>query len=269
MAALFPAEIYSKVVGGVTDQTLILSTRTQIIYPFEAPGWTDLRVGFLLSVTGAQPADDDPVTGVAENIVMHADGRGPQDRYWIGLKDRGTSLPKNTGTRFVGYSNASGEDATIELVGDSSLSTSDIAVGTANNFFWRPNNSSGFQRSGGIWQDFHPRTLSTDGVQQHFARVPASAGGYATLLALRITRPDPASNTITVRVPHMSFRSADVLFTNTPTLDLLLDNLRNFPTTVQQWGPNGLSAVPDALYCYWPFSNSRLRIHALGIYRQA
>lgn len=264
MPALFPAEIYDK---GPGDKTLILSTRTQMIYPFQAPGWTDLRVGFLLSLTTA--AADDVISPLGETIVNPPAGLGPQDRYWIGLKDRGASLPKNPGTRFVGFTNASGQDATIELAGSSRLSSSDIGTGTTNAYFWRPNNADTllYYRSGGIWQDFHPRTLSSDGVQQHFVQNLATVGGYATLLALRITRPDKDSKTITVKVPHMNTRSTDILFTNTPTLDLLLANLRAFPATVQQWGPNQLSALPDALYLYWPFNNSRLRVHALGILR--
>jgi hypothetical protein len=267
MPALFPAEIYDKVVATVSDHTLILTTRTQMIVPFIAPDWTDLRVGFFLSVTDA--TGDDTITGLGENIINHVEGRGPSDRYWIGLKDRSQSLPKSANTRFIGFSNASGEDATIEHSGNTSLTSSDLAIGTSNAYFWRPNNSAGMQRSGGIWQDFHPRHLSTDGVQQHFPQNTAGAGGYATLLALRITRPDKDSRVITVRVPHMALRSADVLFSNTPTLELLRSTLLAFPTTVQQWGPNQLSALPDALYCYWPFNNSRLRIHAHGILRAA
>jgi hypothetical protein len=264
MPATFPAEIFNK---GGTDKTLILSPRTQMIYPFLATGWRDLRIGFLLSVT--DETADDTITALGETIPVDPAGMGPQDRYWIGIKDRSTNMPKNPGSWFVGFTNASGEDNTFERQGDSALTSSDLGIGTTNANFWRPNNAFAPGRGGGIWQSFHPRANSLDGCQQHFAQNTAGAGGYATLLALRIRRPDKISKVITVTIPRMGLRSADVLFTNTPTLDLLQTNLRTFPTTVQQLGPVELSALPDALYCYWPFSNSRLRIHALGILRTA
>lgn len=272
MPALFPAEIILKTVAGNDDKVMILVPRTIMILPFQAPNWTDLRVGFFLSLC-SEDVDDpvSPITGLAETITNPTAGLGPEDRYWIGVKDRGQTLPKSPGAVFAGYSNASGEDATIEHTGNSRLTSSDINIGTSNAYFWRPNlntppGNGGFQRSGGIWQGPHPRFLSTDGVQQHFPQNTATpgAGGYATLLMLRITRPNKDSKALTVRVPHMGLRSADVMFTNTPTLDILRTNLTTFPTTVQQWFGN-VATVPDALFLYWPFVQSRLRCHALGI----
>jgi hypothetical protein len=277
MPALFPAEIYDK---GPGDKTLILVPRTHMVYPFQAPNWTDLRVGFFLSVTDA--TNDDLINDAGglmnQTILNGADGMGPQERYWIGVKDRSDILPKNPNTSFVGFSNAGPQDSTQETIGHSRLTPSALNGGTSDLNYWRPNHATttsgaeprpGFQRSGGIWQSFHPRFLSTDGVQQYFPRanigVAGGPAGYATLLALRITRPDKDSKVLTVRVPHYATRHTNILFTNTPTLDILRANLQAFPTTVQQWGPNTVNPVPDALYCYWPFSNSRLRIHAVGI----
>lgn len=278
-----PAEIFSKIVGTETDKTLILTTRTQMIYPFSAPDWTDLRVGFFLSVTKLEtgaPADDDTITGLAESIAVPPDGLGPQDRYWIGLKDRGTALPKSAGTRFIGFTNSNLQNAPIETSGASRLTASDIGVG-GGTFFWRPNNSGGIQHSGGIWSEWHPRGHSTDGVQQHFVQdaddVPDGAGGYATLLAFRVRRNTPVSNSFTVTVPKVDhpppggiIRSCDIMFTNTPTLDIMRAVLVSFPTAgVQTWGPSTLAAAPDAIYLYWPFALSRLRVHAVGILRKA
>jgi hypothetical protein len=265
MPALFPAKIFTKTVGGNDDKTLILTTRSQMVLPFQAPNWTDLRVGFFLSVCSL--AGDDTITTLGEIITNPGspDGLGPQDRYWIGLKDRGAALPKNPESVFVGFSNASPADHTIEPSGNSRLTSSDLGITATNVNFWRPNNSENQSRSGGIWQGFHNRFISGDGVQQHFVQTTAGAGGYATLLALRITRPDKDSKRLTARVPHIAQHSADVLFTDTPTLALLKATLQAFPATVQQWNGTLLS-VPDALYLYWPFNNSRLRCHALGIF---
>ena len=53
-------------------------------------------------------------------------------------------------------------------------------------------------------------------------------------------------------------------FPGTPTSDLIQTNLEAFPTTVNTIGPVELSVVPDAFHYYWPFTLSRLRIHAVG-----
>jgi hypothetical protein len=260
---VYPAEIYNK---GSTDKTLILAVRAQMIYPFEAPNWTDLRLGFFLSLT--QPAADDTITGLAEAIANPADvGLNPEDRYWIGIKTTNPITPKNDGAgAFIGFTNASHESQIPELTGDSILSTSDGGVGTVTANFWRPNNSSDNGWSGGIWEGPATRAVAHDGVQQHFPQDAAGAGGYAVLLALRIRRPDKDSKTLMVTM-KVGAHSGDILYTNTPTLALLQDNLENFPGSTQQWGPVALGSVPDAFYCYWPFYNSRLRIHALGLFQ--
>jgi hypothetical protein len=61
--------------------------------------------------------------------------------------------------------------------------------------------------------------------------------------------------------------NGDILYTNTPNETVLQENLEDFPDTVQQLGPVELPQVPDTIWAYWPFRNSRLRIHAHGILR--
>jgi hypothetical protein len=102
------------------------------------------------------------------------------------------------------------------------------------------------------------------GVNPHFVQDVTGAGGYATLLMLRIQRTNSLHGpSLTVSIKQGT-HSSDVLFTSTPTLDLLETNMANYPTTVQSHQVNRVVHVPDALYCYWPFHNSRLRVHALG-----
>jgi hypothetical protein len=262
-----PAEVILKTVAGNQDKILILNNRCQMVLPFQAPNWTDLRVGFFLSLCSTSVDDPpSPITGLAETIPNGANGLGPQYRYWIGVKDSGTALPKNPVSAFIGFSNASAEDATVEHSGSSRLVSSDAEIGTTNAYFWRPDNSAGISRSGGIWQGPHPRALSRDGLQQHFPQNTGTpgAGGYATLLAFRITRPSADSNAITVEVPFGPHHQGEVMVTNTPTLDLLQSTLNDIPGANQLWRAN-MDTMPDALYLYWPFNLSRLRCHALGI----
>jgi len=82
---------------------------------------------------------------------------------------------------------------------------------------------------------------------------------------LRLTRPNTdVSAPITMTYFHGT-NTNDVLFTSTPTKDLLQSNMESYPGTVTTLGPVTISAVPDSLFLYWPFHDSRLRIHCMGI----
>jgi hypothetical protein len=250
------AEVYNK---GGTDKTVILNVRSWVRQPFQAPGWRDLRVGFLLSVT--DDTADDTITGLAETIPSVDDTLYPSDRYWIGVKDRSPAFPHNNSTSFIGFSNIFAANGPATR-GGSVLASSDIAAGTGTTY-WRPTNSLRSDWSGFVIDATMVRSHAKNFCQQHFVQDIAAQPLYATLLMLRLTRKDANSRIITTTTKS-SGQSADVLFTNTPTEDLLLSNLQAFPTSVQQWGPNLVRIVPEALFLYWPFRQSRLRIHAMG-----
>lgn len=259
------AKIYSK--SG--EKLLILSIRQGMIEPFVAPGWVDLRVGFFLSLT--QAAADDTITGLSETLDDGStSGLVPlKSRYWIGVKVRDTFFPGSIGTTFIGFTNThgfnNGGGLATEDFGTSVLASSDEAIGTSNTNFWRPSNGNYADSLGGMFENSFPRIAGSDGIQQHFPQNTAGAGGYAVLHALRLTRPNSSSAIITAQIKSSVTHSGDMLFTNTPTSDLLISTMQAWPTTVQQWGPAQLSRVPDALYLYWPFRNSRLRVHAMGV----
>lgn len=247
---------------GGTDKTVILGIRELLLQPFQAPEWLDLRVGWLLSITKAA-VDDDPAA-LSEEI-----GTPPRpflnwnDRLKIGLTDR------QTGSIFMGFTNR-GIGGRPLTQGTSKLVSSDIGVGTTNAWFWRPKNEISDNWSLQIVdQGSSLRALSGDGSQIHFPQDVANAGGYAVLLSLRLTRDNLTTRskiiTMTTKQATAGGHSADVLFTNSPTKALLQTNLQSFPATVQQFGPVEMSQVPDVFIVYWPFRNSRLRIHAMGI----
>lgn len=253
------AEVYEKT---VTDKVVILNTRSKVIQGISAPNWLELRVGFFLSLT--DDTADDTITGLSETITGVRDH---DDRYWIGLKDRSGSMPKNLNTSFIGFTNAA--HAPFETLGDSVLSSSDIGLGTTNTNFWRPNNSRH------NWWSF----LLTDGrtniagggsaanaLAQHFPQDTTGAGGYCVLLGIRIMRDNINSKTVTAQVKS-NVHSADMLYTSIPDNDLLRTTLSAQWPTSQNFGPFEFTILPSALFLYWPFRNSRLRIHAMGFIR--
>ena len=246
-----PAECYQKT---AQDRTLILSVRAWYIHRFVAVDWTDLRLGFFLSLTGA--AADDTPTGLDETIVNP--GQAIYfDRYWIGALD-------TLAGAFAGFTNVAqnAPDAT----GDSTLVASDGGIGTGATF-WRPGNSASDNYNAAIMEGGQKRTSMVDNLQQHFPQNPAGAGGYAVLLALQLLRDNPTSRTITMRIPSRT-KSADWLYSDTPTKEMIEQTMGHWPDSMQM-GPVTVGQVPDAFYFHWPFYNSRLRIHSLGLLQAA
>ena len=250
------AECYQKTVD---DRTIILNARSYYIQPFAAGGWTDLRLGFFLSLTEA--VNDDLTTGLAETIAG-SPFLGPQDRYWIGAV-LGPGHPGTDNGVFLGFTNAFG--AMPNNRGDSALLTSDAAVGTTNANFWRPANVDHPGVGAGIFDGRLSRALLNANVEQHFPQVSAGAGGYAVLLAIQLLRDHADSKTITARIKS-SAHSADWIYSDTPTKELIHATMETWPPSAQM-GPVSLSRVPIAFYFYWPFRKSRLRVHSLGLLR--
>jgi hypothetical protein len=251
------AECYQKTVD---DRAIILNARGYYTQPFVADNWTDLRLGFFLSLTDA--VNDDlpaPPTGLAETIP------NPSllpffERYWLGVLN-----PSVPGV-FLGFTN-NGQTIS-DPQGDSTLVSSDAGIGTSNTNFWRPGNSKDNTWSAAIFNAHMKRSAPVDNLQQHFPQNAATvAAGYAVLLALQLLRNTPTSRNIWMKIKS-STKSADMLYSNTPTKELIQQAMANWPPSVQL-GPVTLSAVPNAFYFYWPFRKSRLRVHSLGLLRAA
>lgn len=243
------AKVYQKT---PQDKVVILNVRGFERQPFIAPNWVDLRVGFFLSLTSAAN-DDDYTTDLTETIV-NPGSMDPTGRYSVGV------LLGATGLTFIGFTNL----IQGNLVGDSVLVKSDAGVGTTNQNFWRPANSANNTLSAMIMDAGIVRDQSPDGLQQHFPRDPVGAGGYAVLLGLQLLRDNAQSRTVRVNIKS-SGQSADMLYSNTPTLDVLRQALAAAWPPSKQMGPVTLSGVPDTFYFYWPFRQSRLRIHSYGV----
>lgn len=259
------AEIFEKTVGPpAPERNLILGVREIFYQPFEASGWTDLRVGWFLSLT--DNSNDDTISGVGgveadEITYTPPTGLLKTDYALIGLSDR------ETGTTFCGFSNIGpNHGGDPRYLGSSMLVSSDVGIGTTNAYFWRPKNSMQNNLSLVIINNDDVRMQSGDGSQVHFVQNTAGAGGYATLLTLRFQRPDGTSKSITMSAKRDTIlHSADILFNNDPSKAILEANLEALPTTVQTLGPFTMSHAPNSFFVYWPWSTSRLRIHAMGI----
>lgn len=255
------AEIYSK--SG--EHLILCAVREAHVRQFQATDWTDLRVGFFLSITKAD--DEDDPSGLAETIGTEPRPSLPwTDRAFIGLTDR------QTGTVLLGYTNLSGNR--LQTIGSSRLVSSDVGIGTTDATFWRTESdvTNGHRLQWRILDGGVSRAVSSDGSQVHFIQDPVEASGYCTFLGMRFTRPNAHSRS---RIISMSVKktvgghSGDILFTDDPSNDIGIAQLQSFPTDVQTLGPVELSHVPDTFYFYWPFHDSRLRIHEICLVKAA
>ena len=251
------AECYQKTVD---DRAIILNPRAYYAHPFLAPDWTDLRVGFFLSLT--DKTNDDLTTGsFAETIPNIVNGPlGSFDRYWLGVLDT------VEGQTFAGFTNVGPQIP--DRTGDSTLVASDAGTGTGT-AFWCPGNSTNNKISAAIFDHGRKLTLPiVDNLQQHFPQDAGTvAAGYAVLLGLQLLRDNTTSKSITMRIKSTT-HSADMLFSNTPTKELIHSSLDPWPASVQL-GPVTVANVPSSFYFYWPWHNSRLRVHSIGLLRAA
>jgi hypothetical protein len=247
------AECYQKTPA---DRVIILNVRAFYLQPFIVSNWTDLRLGFFLSLT--DEVSDDLTTGLAETIVNPGHAQA-SDRYVLGVVDT------VTGGTFAGFTNLGAR--VPDAQGDSTLVSSDAGVGTGT-AFWRPGNSENNTWSAAILNGGFNLTPPVDNLQQHFPQDTATvAAGYAVLLGLQLLRDKATSKTLTVRIKSTT-KSADMLYSNTPTKELIHQSMESWPASVQL-GPVSVANVPNAFYFYWPFRNSRLRVHSLGLLRAA
>jgi hypothetical protein len=261
------AKVYTKTAPGPDEQVIIQAVREAFPRPFQATDWLDLRVGFFLSIVGeTDPGEDDTITGLAETISPTGSGLPFTDRIQLGVTDRAT------GQTFCGYTNLPNRGSRLISLGDSVLASSDVGITTANTDYWRVYNSASRANTDAVHivDGGQSRAAAADGSQLHMVQNFAGghAAGYATCLMLRFTRDNSTSRSriITMQVKKtVGGHSSDVLFSSTPTEAVLTAQLESFPTTVATLGPIELSQVPDTFYLYWPFSNSRLRVHSMGI----
>jgi hypothetical protein len=252
-----------KFTKGGTDGIILMNVREGIIQRFEATDWLDLRIGFLVSITNIS-ADDVITSNMTETILGSGSLSllGFYDRYHFGVVD-------NTGVTGISYTNR-GNLNNVTTPGNSILTSSDSGIGggTFPGVFWRPHNSVDPNWSFQVYEANQTRRQSHDGAQIHLAQNSGSAGGYATLLMMRLRRDNVTTRAKIITVQFKSdpvAHNGDVLYTNDPSKLLLQANLEAFPANVETFDSVELLNVPNCFIWYWPFHNSRLRMHAAGI----
>ena len=236
------------------DKALIPDPKEALVYPFDAGAWLDLRLGAFISITTLASNDDQGNASIAESL---ATAGVPGDRVFMGLTANNVLL---------GLSNSGVTEGSTPSVVEAD------PVDTTKR--WRYKGIAGkaivardgITVGGNITQDnaaaiFGPELCKNPDPT-------AGTGGRANLFMLRITRPSSTSLTLTTAYAKTNRSGADYadanVFSDNPTIGLIRQNFRSATWTA------GLPAilfatVPNELLFYWPFMNSRLRIHSLCI----
>jgi hypothetical protein len=239
--------IIYQISGG--DKTLILDTRQAFIYPFNSPSWEDLRFGAYVSLCSS--SNNATITGLAESLPTVGQAA---DRFFIGLKDNNTTMPDDAGSHFMGFTNA----LTVEGSTASAVISSDVSNGTTNTDYWRVTGAP-IQ-----WRMYNGTTDIPAGSAAssiHFPQIPANVGGNAGLIQLRFTR--AAASTTVAMMALTALQNYVYLYDSSCQIATIRNAFRTMTFTTL--GNFNMGVVPDALYFYWPFWNSKLRIHALCI----
>jgi hypothetical protein len=234
------------------DKVLILDQRWALIYPFVAPSWLDLRLGVFISLTSL--ADNNTQSGLAETLTTVDPNT---DRVFMGFMRTSPQAPRSTA--FFGLHNG---DAA------GTLTSSIVEVGDAASR-WRYKGTAGdaLFRSDGAF-NYLDNTGTIFGPEMPADPSGAGTNGHASLFMLRMVRTSAGgtvSNFYFAQTNRGGVLYADAnVFTNTPTLGLIRKNLKD-ATWTGVLASTTFAVVPDAVYFYWPFNNSRLRIHSLVV----
>ncbi len=227
-----------------TDKTLILDTRAPFLQAFKATNWTDLRLSIMLSVT--KQSDPNDPTSLGETIGAGEDS----NQVYIGFKSSDGLLPPSS--NFFGFST---QKATPD--------------GTSTSLFDNAQfvNQYNFQRnlaaSCYLYASNGTTKLQGTGSAASFPLVDTVTADYATLIILQMLRNDPTLNVVDALA--VAVGGGTIPWTGANYADTSVGNIRTLTAAATYQivgGPFTFNPVPDALYVFWPFTLSRLRLHA-------
>lgn len=226
------------------DKTAILGTRATLLQKFEAPNWSDLRLAILFSAT--KESDPNDPTGLAEAIGSAGEDN---NQVYLGFKQADSLFPRST--NFFGISTQQATPAGATTLSD------------GGDFLqWTNSGGKNIYASNGTTRQNETAGTTSPRVQDKI--VSPTYSGYQTLIILRMLRLDPTLEL----VDSLEVGGADVpgyLDDGVPFKNnLSITNIRSIVAAAAYTsflGPFSFTKAPDAIFMYWPWVNSRLRVH--------
>ncbi len=287
------AYIYQKQLMGTAsgyDQCLILNTKESILYPLpdELKNWKELRIGFNMTLTSGEHPN---ARAFHDKIIKT--NTSYTDSFYFGLKTNNSLLPFQDGCAFIGLGHKTGlayvsverynydsnqhtmfntapeVDNIPFLMGSGEEYKNYIYVGSApesdnsilNGYgFFAPLNympSSGLAISGAPFAPFCLKLIKQGNtIQMQQARSVSTEYGAAQYTT---------DNSIT------GLRNFMNQFGLNPTYTYYQQNNKftYFPFTNDMTSGGYPVPIPDALFIYWPYGNTKLRVHNFCVEKYA
>lgn len=235
-----------------TDQQLVVQPRCSFTRAFNVGTWTTLLMGFYIQATTASNINADVTT--LENLTVNS----PKDAFYVGLRNSAsTAFPLTTGCQFIGaipqnYQTAGAESAQI------SYGAPNNSIGTASSHILAVGLNDASVVGGGTYPTYQISAAN------QVAPAATTASNYNGLFMMKfvVVNAGLASQSVSV--------SSLLTTVNAPyTTDALRASLlgAGYGASVSiAWNSGGVALpIPDAMYMYWPFYNSRMRYSAVEL----
>lgn len=253
------ANIFDKTTTIGTDRTLVLDQRESLIYPFPFTDWNVIRIGGIFSFTTASDDNGDVSALGGPNAEFIITPTAGNERIWFGVKHNNSNFPGTNGEPFVGINNPD-QDSHLYVINSPGrglyiggrFSENPLSVTAVHG-----NGTYEFSNSGGQ-NVLAPWTINDN--QFH----ATSNFAYQWALTLAVNNKGLATQNIGVS----TYFQSNTIGTNTDnqTLKNILTNSSYTNRGTVNWNLSGLPYdLPNTFFLHWPFTNTRLRIHNIGI----
>ncbi len=286
------AYIYQKQLMGTAsgyDQCLILNTKESILYPLpdELKNWKELRIGFNMTLTSGE---DPNARAFADKIIKT--NTSYTDSFYFGLKTNNSLLPFQDGCAFIGLGHKTGL-AYVSVGRYNNNSNNNTMFNTApevNNIPFLMGSGEEYKNYTytGSAPELNNSITNGYGLFAPLNYMPSSglaaSGAPFAPFCLKIIK---QGNTIQMQQARSVNSNAGQQYTT----DNSITGLRNF---MNQFGLNSSYTyyqqnnkftyfpftndmtsggypvpTPDALFIYWPYGNTKLRVHNFCVEKYA
>lgn len=228
-----------------TDNCLILGARESLTYPFSLGNWTEVRMGFYISVTSS--SGDNTLYGGNETIPFAS---GPANIY-VGLTSSEPGFPRQNGKTYIGlgpHNPGSTQNLNSTVISCADASNTRLAAVDASG-------NLSISTAGAGMIGYTNTTGNTNYARFYGLRYVVSSNNQYTVTKTAGASPVTNPTVEDTRAQLQAMPSSD-------SLGSLYFNYGFTSSGVQLPRPNNV-------YLYFPFWGSRVRIHALVVDKYA
>lgn len=269
--------IYQKILSGNAngyDKCVVLENREALLYPMadEIKDWNELRIGLTLSLTSSTGGGLNELLPPSTDTITNT---SKYTSFYLGLKSNNELMPNSPGCSFIGFGHPTGNSITHIVNQTTWAPYFDFSTTAKLSYLMMSGDNNLFTTGFGTQQ------LPNTPTNFAFFTTPNqmySSGTPLCMTCIRLLR--VSGNGINIKVK----RSVETVTSIVNTNDNSISGLRRFmgvfpavstyqnmqtinnPEYVVPFTSNLTMSgtpipAPDALFLYWPFVQSKLRVH--------